>query len=169
MKEESFVDHLFIRSGKLHINDSVRINSYHASFVASFLAQKLLATRQSFAFETVMSHSSKIDLLRAAKEAGYKTYLYFVFTDSLDTNVTRVKLRAMQGEHDVNEETIKSRAPRTFALLPEAFNLAETAYIIDNSFEAVAIVKKENKKITAAKIIPAIAQEVVFQILSGYP
>ena len=70
----------------------------------------------------------------------------------------------MQGEHYVNEETIKSRAPRTFALLPDAFALADSAYVIDNSYEATTVVKKENKQITKADVIPAIIQSAVVQI-----
>ena len=41
-------------------------NSYFASVAADFLRQKLLAVRRSFTFETVMSHSGKMDLLKQA-------------------------------------------------------------------------------------------------------
>jgi predicted ABC-type ATPase len=56
-------------------------------------AEKLFETNQSFALETVMSHESKVGLLRQAHEKGYKTYFYFIFADSISTNITRVKLR----------------------------------------------------------------------------
>ncbi|HKO81524.1 MAG TPA: hypothetical protein VJU78_14065, partial [Chitinophagaceae bacterium] len=69
-----------------------QINSYHASFIATYLVNKLLLTGQSFCFETVMSHISKVQLLAEAKQAGYKTYLYFVFTDNVELNIARVKL-----------------------------------------------------------------------------
>ena len=51
------------------------INSYFASVAADFLRQKLLAEQRSFTFETVMSHPSKVDLLKQAQAAGYRTYL----------------------------------------------------------------------------------------------
>ena len=121
LKDKSFINHFTIRSGVLHIGHSVMVNSYHGSFVATYLAEKLLETKQPFAFETVMSHISKVELMRTARKAGYKTYLYFIFTDTIETNIARVQLRVLRGEHAVNEETIKSRAPRTFHLLPSAF------------------------------------------------
>lgn len=76
--DKTFIDHFVIKGGVLQISDQVKINSYHASFIASFLVEALFQTGQSFAFETVMSHQSKIELLKQAHEHGYKTYLYFI-------------------------------------------------------------------------------------------
>ncbi|HUB60670.1 MAG TPA: hypothetical protein VL978_08210 [Puia sp.] len=113
IKDKTFIDHFSVQSGILHVGSNVKINSYHASFVASYLSEKLLQTKQSFAFETVMSHESKVDLLNLARRNGYKTYLYFVFVDNITTNIARVKLRVLRGGHDVEESIIKTRAPRT--------------------------------------------------------
>jgi predicted ABC-type ATPase len=91
IKDGNFITQIKIQSGVL-IFDIPRnkINSYHASFIASYLVEKLLETEQSFCFETVMSHKSKVELLKIAKSKGYKTYLYFVYTDSPELNITRV-------------------------------------------------------------------------------
>lgn len=167
MADATFVNSLNIRSGVLTVGTTIHINSYHASFIATFLAQKLLATKQSFAFETVMSHRSKIELLQSAKSAGYKTYLYFIFTNSIEINITRVQLRVLIGEHNVKEETIKSRALRTFELLPAAFSLADTAYVIDNSNEAKVVLAKQNKVTTKAEEIPGIVEEAVAKIMNN--
>ncbi|HEY4336105.1 MAG TPA: hypothetical protein VGM89_09410, partial [Puia sp.] len=121
IKDKSFIDHFLISAGVLRIGDRVKINSYHGSFVASYLAERLFETQQSFALETVMSHESKVDLIKLAQRSGYKTYLYFIFADAISTNIARVQLRVLRGGHAVEEETIKSRAPRTFGLLPAAF------------------------------------------------
>jgi predicted ABC-type ATPase len=168
VKDKTFIDHFSIRSGVLHIGTTVKINSYHASFVASFLAEELLKTKQSFAFETVMSHGSKIALIQAAREAGYKTYLYFIFTDSIETNIARVKLRVLRGEHPVSEEIIKSRAPRTFDLLPKAFKEADSAYVIDNSDETKAVLKKEGHSLYKASTVPSIMKVPVQKILRAF-
>lgn len=164
MKEKDFINKLHIISGVLHFDETIKINSYHGSFVASYLAEKLLASKQSFAYETVMSHKSKVQILEQARASGYKTYLYFVFLDNPEVNVFRVKLRAISGEHDVDETTIKERIPRTFAFLPLAFRNADTAYIIDNSNEASLIVTKERDKLTVAKELPGILIEAVQEL-----
>jgi len=57
IKDPKFIENFEIKNGILKIRISKRkINSYHASFVATYLAEKLFATGQSFCFETVMSH-----------------------------------------------------------------------------------------------------------------
>jgi len=71
-----------------------------------------------------MSSPSKLELLQLAKAKGYKTYFYFIFTDNLDTNLARVRLRVLAGGHDVADKTILDRVPRTFEIMPQAFQLA---------------------------------------------
>jgi len=165
IKDKSFINKFSIRAGVLRINKDVKINSYHASFVASYLADRLLQTKQSFAFETVMSHKSKVELLKQASQNGYKTYFYFIFVDNLSTNIARVKLRALGGGHDVEESTILARAPRTFRLLPSAFKAADSSYIIDNSQEAITILAKEGNTITRSSTFPPIINTAIQEIL----
>lgn len=93
-----------------------------------------------------MSHESKIELLSQAASSGYKTYLYFVFTDNVELNIVRVKLRVKQGQHDVSASLIKSRYPRTFKLLPKALSIAEEAFVIDNSYEPEIVAEKHQSR-----------------------
>lgn len=143
IKDKAFVDKLNIRAGVLNLNlPKDEINSYHASLVASYLVEKLFETNQSFCFETVMSHESKVIVLSVAKSKGYKTYLYFVYTDNPELNVTRVKLRALMGLHDVKPETVRNRYKRSFELLPQALKITDQAYIINNSDKFVIVAEK---------------------------
>lgn len=143
IKDENFLKQITIKAGILNFDlPKHGINSYHASFVASYLVEKLLETNQSFSFETVMSHISKVKLLDLAKSKGYKTYLYFVYTDNPELNILRVQLRAKMGLHNVNPEIIRSRYKRSFKLLPEALKVAEVAYIINNSDDFIVVTEK---------------------------
>ncbi len=72
------------------INYSTQSFSYEAALIAAFIRQELLNGTKTFSFETVMSHSSKVETLKKAKAAGFKTYLYFISTKSADINVQRV-------------------------------------------------------------------------------
>jgi predicted ABC-type ATPase len=153
INDTSFLQAIRIEGGILKIKlAKKKINSYHASFIATYLVNKLLLTGQSFCYETVMSHISKVHLLSQAKSMGYKTYLYFVFTDNVELNIARVKLRVRQGEHDVDISLIKSRYPRTFKLLPKALALADEAFVIDNSDQPEIIAEKHQSKLTVQKI-----------------
>ena len=83
-------------TGRLEFG-TVAVNSYFASVASDFLQQQLLARKISFTLETVMSHSSKVDLLAQAQAAGYRTYLYFVATDDPAINISRVRNRVKAG------------------------------------------------------------------------
>jgi predicted ABC-type ATPase len=149
---DSLLNQIHIIGGILKFDfDRKMVNAYHASFISSYLVNKLFETGQSFCFETVMSHESKLALFHVAKSFKYKTYLYFVFTDNPELNIARVKLRAAAGLHDVDANKVKERYERTFELLPEALKTADEAYIIDNSFEPTVIIEKHGK--TVSKIL----------------
>ena len=71
--------------------------------------QALLQARESMAFETVMSHPSKIEFVIAARDAGYEVLLIFVGVASAELSVQRVMERAANGGHDVPRSALKQR------------------------------------------------------------
>lgn len=50
-------------------------NSYEAAFIADFLRHNLIKKGSKLTFETVMSHSSKLDTIDFARQYGFKNYL----------------------------------------------------------------------------------------------
>ena len=99
---------------------NIIINSYYASVCADFIRHQLLKSKISFSFETVMSSRDKVEFLKKAQEAGYRTYLYFIATIDPNVNISRVHNRVMQGGHSVPKEKIVSRYYRSLELLSEA-------------------------------------------------
>lgn len=126
---------LTFSKGRLHFSNN-EVNSYFASVSADFICRQLLRGKISFTLETVMSHPGKIDLLKRAQTAGYRTYLYFIATDDPTINISRVRNRAAQGGHAVPEERITSRYYRSLDLLLSAIRSSNRAYIFDNSTDA---------------------------------
>ncbi len=104
-----------------------------AACIADFLRDELLAVRRSFSFETVMSHRSKIDFFARARAVGYRTYLYFIATDSPELNLDRVKTRVAAGGHDVPTEKVRERYERCLGLVRDVLAHAYRAYLFDNS------------------------------------
>lgn len=130
--------------------DSNSVSDYFIAFLADFIRHQLLEQKDRFSFETVMSHPSKLEIMKQAKEKGFKVYLYFVSLQHPALNILRVKTRVDQGGHDVDEEKITSRYARTMDLLYDAIKIADSAYIFDNSgSEPKLIAQKEAGKLTA--------------------
>jgi predicted ABC-type ATPase len=111
----------------------VEVNSYFASVAADFIRQILLRNQVSFTIETVMSHPSKVDLLRQAQNGGFRTYLYYIATDDPAINISRVRNRVIMGGHSVPEDLIVNRYYRSLDLLMDAIRYTNRAYVFDNS------------------------------------
>lgn len=109
------------------------VDSYMASALVESMREVLLEWGKTFTFETVMSHRSKVEILQRARDAGYRTYLYFVATEDVEINVARVANRVELGGHAVPVEKIRSRYHRSLDLLFNAIRNTDRAYIFDNS------------------------------------
>ena len=112
---------------------NIPVNSYYASVCADFIRHQLLEMKTSFTFETVMSSKDKVDFLKKAQKAGYRTYLYFIATQDPIVNISRVSNRVKLGGHNVPKDKIISRYYRSLELLSEAVKNSNRAYIFNNS------------------------------------
>ena len=80
-----------------------------------------------------MSHPSKVNFFTQARTSGYRTYLYFVATESPLLNIHRIGNRAVLGGHHVPEEKVVLRYQRCLAILRSALAGAHRAFLFDNS------------------------------------
>lgn len=130
-----YPENVTIESNTLLLVDKNKVDSYIASFIASYLREKMVcgSSCKVFTIETVMSHDSKLAFLQKAKNNGYKVYLYFVTTISPEINKDRVSARVAQGGHGVSEEKIENRYYRSLDLLYQAILLSDRTFVFDNS------------------------------------
>lgn len=112
--------------------DATAEHAYEASRLAAEQREALMAERASFITETVFSHESKVDLVRAAVEAGYVMRLHVILVPE-DVTVGRVDQRVRAGGHEVPEGKIRERYQRLWALVAEARDLARKTEFYDNS------------------------------------
>lgn len=115
-----------------HIADA-RQRSTEARRWADARRAQLLSAGQSFVSETVFSHPSKIELLRAARVAGFQVVLLVVCVDNPRQLPDRVAQRVAQGGHPVPHERILARYPRTLEHLAVAVPLADLCLLFDTT------------------------------------
>ncbi|SEW40263.1 hypothetical protein [Chitinophaga arvensicola] len=115
-------------------------NSYEAALISEYLRRLLIEKGETFSFETVMSHSSKLDVLKSAHAAGFKNYLYFISTESADINVNRVKERVKKGGHPVNEQKIRERYVKSMDLVIDMLSYCHRCFFIDNSGDVYRLI-----------------------------
>ena len=91
----------------------------------------LLGAKTGFASETVFSHPSKLDLIKKAQQAGFQVVLHVVSVQDPKILPARVKQRVLEGGHDVPDQRVLQRYPRTMINLKSAVRLADLAFIYD--------------------------------------
>lgn len=151
------------------VKDKVQVEDYFVSFLADFIRNSLLGVVDRFSFETVMSHPSKLDFIKKAKESGYKVYLYFIALPDPELNVLRVQSRVSAGGHDVDPQKVVDRYKRTMGFLAEAVRMVDNAYFFDNSSSTpLLFARKENDELkTDGTFIPHWYQTHVLDKLRG--
>jgi predicted ABC-type ATPase len=116
------------------VGDDAASISYRAAELADIERRALIARGDTFVMETVFSdpHGAKLDLLREAKAAGYHIAFLFIGLDGPELSAARVAQRVAQGGHDVPDEKLVARFPRTLANARLALQLADAAWLFDN-------------------------------------
>jgi predicted ABC-type ATPase len=106
--------------------------AYDAARVAADTRATLIELGRSFIAETVFSHPSKLDLVRAAHAAGFTVVVHALLVPE-DLAVERVRHRVRAGGHDVPEAKIRQRHRRLWALVVDAIAVSDLATVYDNS------------------------------------
>lgn len=110
-----------------------RLDERQAGVLALKERKALLDARADFAIETTMSGHSAIQFMRAAAKARYKLTLVYVGLDDAELSGLRVAERIRRGGHSVPIDAIQRRYPDTMSKLSQAVELANRAYVLDNS------------------------------------
>lgn len=117
------------------IQRHLKCSPLEAAQNAERVREDLLARREDFTMETVLSTPRNLLLMRRAKAAGYEVLCWYLLTADPEINVRRVNARAAKGLHSVPEDKVRSRYIRALELLPEVFPVCDEAYVFDNSRE----------------------------------
>jgi predicted ABC-type ATPase len=129
--------------------------SARAQQIADEKRAECLKTGQSFSFETVMSHESKVEFMHKARAAGFKVQPFFDATGDPDININRVKGRVAAGGHDVPVDRIVKRYWRTLGLMTGAILASDSSVIFDNSIS-------EESTNSPAMLRPILATQTIF-------
>ena len=135
------------------------------------MRETALSGNKDFTFETVLSSRINMELLKKAKERGYRIEVIYVLTADVEINVRRVKSRVANGGHSVPEEKIRSRYKKSLANISELITLADRLVIVDNSDDdtegkASIIVSKKNSELKVSKS-KHWSEEMIYKLIFG--
>ena len=99
------------------------------------LLERAINERLDYAFETTLGGTIPA-LLEKAMEAGIKVRIWYVGLTNVELHIARVQARVKRGGHDIPEQRIRQRYPRSLLNLIQLMpNLTELR-VYDNSLEA---------------------------------
>jgi predicted ABC-type ATPase len=116
------------------LSASLSVSAYEAAELATAIRAALVAQRESFIFETVLSDpvGEKVNQLATYPALGYTVVLIFIRIDSPEESIKRVAMRASQGGHDVPDEKLVARFERTQANLKLAIECLPNVIVYRN-------------------------------------
>lgn len=101
-----------------------------------------LKKNDSFIIETTLSGKYLINVIIKAKDLGFYISLMYVFLETENENIYRVKNRVLQGGHNVPMEDIVRRYYRSAKLFMDVYRGMADEWILyfngDDNFEIVA-------------------------------
>lgn len=127
-------------------------------------------TDKTFSTETVMSDPSKIELIKTARDKGFKAYLYYITTDDVIINIELVNSRILAGGHSVPVEKIKERYIRSLNLLYEGIKYSDRAFLVDSTefpFRLIAEVNEGKLYLKSNRIPNWYIQNIEAKILKN--
>jgi predicted ABC-type ATPase len=120
---------------RLHEAETLDINEANLAAVRRIEAwlDASIDVHQTIGVETVLSTDKYRRLVKKAKDRDFEICFVYVFLESADLQIERIKTRVAKGGHHVPDDKVRSRRLRSFEQLPWFFWSADLAWIFDNS------------------------------------
>ena len=122
------------------------VKSKKAMNYTTSLLEDNIHTHNSIIYETVLSHESKIDLIKAYKKNNYKIVSIFICPNMATINCERVLQRVKEGGHNVPSDKIYARFERSNLFKHKLKELSDEYYEIDSSNEKLKIIDSHLEK-----------------------
>ncbi len=129
--------------------------------------RELVSQRRDFAFESTLSGRTYAGMLRAARAAGYKVRLCYLWLPNISMSLRRVRQRVRKGGHNVPELDLRRRF---FPSLQNFFSLylplADEALLFNAASHPPQLVARWQGRV-AWRLEPELYEHIQSQIKTG--
>src|SRR5215210_2092247 len=114
---------------------------------------ELFQQRADFAFETTLASRTFAPFIRTARAAGYGVQLVYVWVNSADLCIERVRERVRAGGHFVEDEIVRRRYERSLKNFFGLYQpLADNWQVYDNSVGEGGVLVAEGHRVHVASV-----------------
>ncbi len=129
---DNFINADMIAQGLMPLNPAEAM--YEAGVIFLQRINRYIERREDFAFETTLSGRSCANLLKRMRNDNWRIVLFFLWLPGPQYSLQRVRERVLQGGHDIDEQTILRRYPRSLKNFVNIYlPLSDEIYCYDNS------------------------------------
>ena len=107
-----------------------------------------IENKEDFTFETVLSSTYKLDILKKAKQEGYFIKCVFVLTIDPHINISRVETRVALGGHDVDKKKIVERYYKSLDNIKQLMKICDILHVYDNTTQPTRIIRKHKEEVS---------------------
>lgn len=108
--------------------------------------RRLLDRKDDFAIETTLATRSLLKVIKDAQEQGYYVTIMYLWLNSPDLAVSRVKARVESGGHNIKEETVRRRyIVGLHYLFRDFMPICDRWILCDNSEDNLKIVAESSE------------------------
>ena len=101
----------------------------------------LLSRKEDFAIETTLATRFLLKMIKEAQKEGYFVTILYLWLNSPDLAISRVKARVASGGHNIKEETIRRRySVGLHYLFRDFMTLCDRWILCDNSEDKLEVV-----------------------------
>lgn len=106
--------------------------------------QRLAKRGDDFGFETTLSGTTYLDLIRRLRSRGYAVHIFFLWVSEVALSLSRIKSRVLKGGHDVPEPVVRRRYGRSIKNFLRIYQHESDSWIMfDNSSTSLAEIALE--------------------------
>ena len=105
---------------------------------------ELIASGDSFGFESTLSGRGHLKLLAEAKASGYAIHLYYLWMPERMMLPSRIRHRVLAGGHDVPTPDVLRRYARSVENVKDYAALADVLYVFDASHLQQEMIYRRN-------------------------
>ena len=129
------------------IKKAISCTDLEAAIKATEMRESLLEENKSFAFEIVLSTERNLNFLKKAKDKDYFIKCYFIMTNDVNINISRIEQRVAKGGHGVPVDKIRSRFKKSIDNLKELIKISDVCNVYDNSNTNIKRIFKKRKDV----------------------
>jgi predicted ABC-type ATPase len=108
--------------------------------------EKHARRRVDFAFETTLSGTSHLKLIRGLRDQGYEAHIFYLWVPGVDLALARIRDRVLDGGHNVPEPVVRRRFERSIKNFMCLYSqVVDFWMLFDNSGESPVMVALEKQ------------------------